>query len=342
MSNATNRNNKTPLVSFEVVLSLTKPPVGIGKLLQAYRPVGDLPPIPFDVVEMSAVSFEPIEKHEAESEIYDSIHGSGAMSKYLKSVSEGFVNYEEIVRFRDAEFNIYFREDHSIAWQALSIEHVLDREAAEVLFEAGIAHENRMSKEFPRSRVECEFGTLFARSDEDEIRLSIFRNEWDREHAEIKFHQGYRSDAFFLSDEWRILGSKPSIEKFLESSDGGNINSALALIQRLPECPRTPFRIRFFGSGYWRPEKFEKHRVKQKFQDGETDRLRFWDSKPDEFGIRLKVESDDDTRAVMASLATRIFADNFGNIITVHSMESGNLRIFGAIYPAQSLKKSAE
>lgn len=349
--------NYQPVVDWEFVSTFTQPATGFGKIIESYKELGELPPLPFNVTTLKAQGFDQEERFIAREEIYK----NNEMEEYFnqsKFYSLGLYQENEEINLKtllpafNESFEVFHKTNLNVYGARISFERVNDLEAMTKLFDQRIVE---MNKYFPEDtkllEVPNDYGRLFARS-EAGIRRHLKEfglNEDVPDDGSLSDEVMSRQQEYFLSDDWMIQTDHVSMRKILAGIyDEPPEPRAFDLLY---EAARnnydydTTYKIDYRSSQLV-SDNYEQVRIWKKHMDGQEEEemsaeeraalqkevFDLMTAEPDEFGLRINIESDKDATAAVSQLLATALNETLGTSIRLYSSDKHRFLVFGQIY----------
>jgi hypothetical protein len=311
----------------EVKAPCTLPRTGIGALVDSYQPIGEIPQIPMEFVELNASAYDPLKKHAMLREIHDAANGQGSYDAECQNRWDrrGLNYVNDVLMKSDKVFNFRYHDPATDRLTFLLFEHVIDNEAAlRYLKKITNYPSNDPEKPVYKSR-KGKSGDLFESS-----------------HPDVP--------TYFLGQDWYVCGLRKkhvvAVDELLDGNPKQTSNSLKAIEKHQTYFGRKgqAFRIQFLNvarldgsseienkriaekvgySGFARNTKsgpgWEKYKAYQR-------------KDPDKFGLRIDIEDKDDSLAAFKCLVISTITTQLGNLVLSYHNEDSGIRIFGALF----------
>ena len=349
--------NYQSVLNWEFVSTFTQPATGFGKIIESYKELGELPPLPFHVTTLKAQGFDQEGRFHAREEIYK----LNEMEEYFnqsKFYSLGLfqedkdVDLEALLPAFSESIEVFHKTNLNIWGARISFERVNDAEAMAKLFEQRILE---MNKHYPEDtkliEVPNDYGRLFARSEAGIRRhLKEFGMDDDvPDSGSLSDEVMAKQQEYFLNDEWMIQTDHVSMRKMLAGIyDEAPEPRAFTLLY---EAARenydydTTYKIDYRSSQLV-SDNYEQTRIWKKHMDDEDplemsseerDALQkkvfdLMTAKPNEYGLRINIESDEDATAAVQQLLATALNETLGTSIRLYSSDEHRFLVFGQIY----------
>ncbi len=321
---------KTVLL-FDFVATFTQPRSGLAELIDAYEPLGELPTIPFAVLDLYASAYDPLKYYEANKKIIDTANGEGAYEKQLQLASSliGIDDHKNTIDRADRYLTFRYAPSPEAGIVRVKMEGIRNSEAMKRYIKAEIKRANRNGAGI--RRIANEYGEFNSISDKQDVS----ENQGDIEKK--PFSRLFKDHVYFMNHDWFIRGSHYGILSQLESMYLTNQScealEAVGKVRKRLDGTASIFMVQFYDLWILNPYFFvEDERIKKKISDPKL-QIQNRTKQPNEFGYRLEIESESDCKAVFLSLITNSLSTNLGSIAFACSNEDDKVWVKGMFFP---------
>lgn len=296
-----------------------------------------------------------------DSELDSEVFGRSQKDRLLNEMGVLFASEDfdanSILEATDGKVEIFHEANTNFWEEGMILYHVNDPEAMMAVFLQMIEEENFSSSESSKMvEVENEYGRLFTRS-ETAIRehletTGLFNEDEIPESGPLGDKIMSQQYEYFINDEWMIKADHLSMVQLLRAFAEDPEPQAFELL--LESSRMASGQDSFYRIGY-RSHKLlenslEENRIWDKAMDVQLDEgaldeevddafheamneaMDAMDREPDEFGLRMKLESPQDANAAVQQLLFNAFTDTFGTAISLYSQDEHRMRIFGQVF----------
>lgn len=349
--------NYIPVMNWDLVSTHPMPATELGKVIESSRPLGEIPQIPFKITTFNAHSFDQESRFIAREELYrdhtmaEYLEQSKFYSYGLFQVEKDF-DFESILPAFNESIEIFHSFNGTMFDSRITMERVNDLEAMKRLLEQRLKETNKF---FPDSTKLVELpndhGQLFGRTEsavrEQAKKMEQFNNvPATGSLSDEILAQQYE---YFLNDEWMIHADHLSMKELLSSiyeepAEPQSFNLLYDAARQVSDQENI-FKV-VFRSNDLMMNHFEQVRIWKKHYEEvdqssmtaeELEELRrktfkVMESEPDEYGLRLDLESEDDATAVAQQLFATAINETFGTSVRLFSKDEHRMHVFGQVF----------
>lgn len=346
-----------PVLNWELVSTHPRPATELGKVIESFQPLGEIPQLPFKVTSLNAHSFDQESRFIAREEIYQG-HKMEEYFEQSRFYSFGLFQVDQeldldtILPAFNESIEIFHGSNNVIYGSRITLERVNDVKAMATLFDQRIKETNRFYPESTRLiELPNDHGRLFGRT-QSAIREQVktmgqFKDLPDTGSlSDEVMAQQYE---YFLSEDWMIhadhLSMKQLLSSIYEEPPEPQAFNLLYDAARESSDHDSIFKV-VFKSNDLMTNHFEQVRLWKKHYD-EVDRSNMtpeeeeelrqnafdaMSAKPNEDGLRIKLESDEDATAVAKQLLVKAINETLGTSIRLFSRDEHRMRVVGQVY----------
>ncbi|MEM9944369.1 MAG: hypothetical protein AAF939_22640, partial [Planctomycetota bacterium] len=330
--------NKGPNFLFEAYCTMTLPRTGLGKLIEAYEPIEFIPAGAQKVQSMQIGQFDPFRIDSANRQIFerqspDRNYKSAKENKYKNDKRDYF---EDVVPRTNYTVILYTKSDAGKV-SVIMCERVADCEAMERYVSGLVQTVNA----FRRGRSKIESTDLA-----DLGRLYAIGASSENPGLDETIHEGFHEQSYLLTDNWYVTGRpvgllREQMSLLLNGHENENITGSIDDLSRKIRLISNPFKVDYYTADYLllRAGAVEGNRIVAKHGGRDWDQVESaLNRPPNEFGYQMKIESQEDTRAIVEKQLRIVFANFFGNQLFHYSQTDNGVQLVGGFFPSSKEK----
>ena len=343
------QNVETPKGSFQSVMDIdlvirfTQPLSGFGALANAYSNVGSLPVGGFDVVKLSAQSFDPEERYVIREAMYAQLNQKDTWKdRVMKSYSRYGIEFDTVLKSSNETILLYHDTgDPNYIPDLLHIQKVNDPVEMKRFFNGSIHSENlRNPSQSHFTDRRSDAGLHYSRTQSAIREFMKLDSSYDNivlKKGELTEEIMAEQEEYFLNRNWFVETDHYGMARFIKQQQGEKTKPGmfdLLLENAKKQSGFESFVKVEYQSNYYshcRANLVEEARAKAKLESRDKF-FEFLVRPKDESGMRLKLDSAKDAEATVKTMLLHAISDCFGTSIFLFSNREKQFRMFGQIY----------